>query len=667
MSILSAADQEFLLKILDSAPVKRPLESISAWVEGRRILPTSTPIPGPWHNSVTPYGVEIQDSLAPNSGIERTVVMKCRKTGLTTIMENVIAYYIIENPSEILYATASEDLAKDWGDNKIMGVIETLGGLDLITANTSSAKSRRSGNTSDKKEYIGGKLDIMSSQSKRARRQLDKRVLIIDEVDGVEAVTATGEGKWTEVLFGHTASWGSKRKIALFGSPTVFETSLTYEYYLEGDCRRFLVPCPYCGEPIELRLDVDSAASFGLKAETAAGKIVGAYYLCERCGEPIRNEQKLDMYSESPRCLKFPEREIAKCHWEPTKEPADSAYRSYHINALYSPIGMLTFADVAKARAKAEAGDHVDMRSYVNIYGGRPYKDEGSRPKLENVIALRGDYKSGTAPKDALFLTMAVDVQAGSKKDPNNPPRLEAEIMAHGLGYRSWSVLYKPFLGETDDPFAGAWASLNEWALETALQFMRADGMPLKVQIVFIDSGDQAETVYQFCGEWVNTYPIKGFGFIKAGDREKGDIPGAGNYRRWRQAKFGSNIVYEISTNYYKTLFYNRLKIERAPTEPQKPGFCSFPYDYPEEYFAQLAGEEKRSDGSFHQVRNRVEALDCRVYNLCASDVWLAAQVENWKLYFQAQGASAVQIQEINSRYVLEQLEKNPNLILPKL
>jgi len=110
MSQLTTADKEFLLGILKNAPVKRPIEDIAAWVEGRRILPPSTPIPGPWRNSMTPYGIEIMNSLSPNSGIQRVVIMKSRKCGLTTIMENVVAYYILECPSEILYATASEDL-----------------------------------------------------------------------------------------------------------------------------------------------------------------------------------------------------------------------------------------------------------------------------------------------------------------------------------------------------------------------------------------------------------------------------------------------------------------------------------------------------------------------------------------------------------------------------
>ncbi len=88
---LSAADREFFLELFKAMPVKPPMEDIAAWIEGRRVLPASSPIPGPWRNSVTPYGVEIMNSLSPNSGIQRVTVMKARKVGLTTIFENVIA------------------------------------------------------------------------------------------------------------------------------------------------------------------------------------------------------------------------------------------------------------------------------------------------------------------------------------------------------------------------------------------------------------------------------------------------------------------------------------------------------------------------------------------------------------------------------------------------
>jgi phage terminase large subunit GpA-like protein len=319
---------------------------------------------------------------------------------------------------------------------------------------------------------------------------------------------------------------------------------------------------------------------------------------------------------------------------------------------------MLTFTDVAKARAKAEAGDHVDMRSYVNIYMGMPYKDTGQRPKIEKVIELRGDYKSGTVPKDVLFLTMAVDVQRGSEKDEKNPPRLELEVLGHGLGYRTWSVLYKQFLGETDDPFAGAWAEFTRWAAETELAFTRVDGVSLQVVIIGIDSGDMPDAVYRFCETAGNdVFPVKGFGSpaMKTRKNEKGDLPFG--FRRYRSAKLDNSDkrVLEINTWHYKTLIYTNLKIERQPVEPQKLNFCSFPYDYPDEYFAMLTGEEKRMDGSFHPIRARVEALDVRVYNLALADFYLETQVSAWRTQRQNEGLSAGQASlEIDTKWVLE-------------
>jgi phage terminase large subunit GpA-like protein len=309
------------------------------------------------------------------------------------------------------------------------------------------------------------------------------------------------------------------------------------------------------------------------------------------------------------------------------------------------------------------------MRSYVNIFMGKPFKDEGSRPKLERVIELRGGYKSGTVPKDVLYLTMAVDVQRGSEKDEKNPPRLELEVLGHGMGYRTWSILYKSILGETDDPFSGAWEELDKWIEETdILTFTRIDGERLKVKIVGIDSGDQSDTVYRFCEKWINTYPIKGFSNIKADPKkkEKGDL--SGNIRRYKAVKFdySDNYILQVNTNHYKRWLYSSLNIPRQPAEPQKPGFCSFPRDYPDEYFDMLTGEERRIDNSFHQIRSRVEALDVRVYNLAIAGFFLDSQVTGWRTFYQNEGASPLKVQSIDSKWVLERLQNNPSITYPK-
>jgi phage terminase large subunit GpA-like protein len=676
MGILTEGDREFLLKIFESAPSKRPIEDIAAWVEGRRMLPQSSPIPGAWHNSVTPYGVEIMNSLSPNSGIQRVVIMKARKVGMTTILENAVAYYMLENPSEIIYATASEDLAKDWADKKIGAVIESLGGLGKITANTTNAKQRRTGDTSGRKEYIGGSLDIISSQSKRARRALDKRVLFIDEVDGLAPLTTTGEGKWTEILFGHTASWGAKRKIVLFGSPTTIEESLTDEYYRQGDCRHFFVPCPWCGELIELRLDIESSSPYGLKAETKGGKIIDAYYLCERCGEPIRNDQKIEMFSETPAALKFPEKKVHKYQWQPTKKPDDEAWRSYYINSLYSPVGMLTFLDIAKERSRAESGTPEDMRSYTNIFIGLPFKDAASRPRLSAVLEHRGTCARGTVPPGVLFLTAAVDVQEGYRNDPSRPERLEIMIMGIGKSYRAWVIDYKVFEGSTEDPYSGAWEDLYQWLREIngtfySAPFSNGVRIPFSISTIFVDSGDASKTkngvsrsdiVYRYCERHSPlAFPIKGFANLKPrrGESPDADIPGAASYKKFRVSKIGSggeNVV-EIATAHYKGVLFGRLKIGKTRENPFPNGYFEVFADASEDFFIQLTNSEALAGGAYRDIGDH-EVLDCAIYCYAAADAFLQGQVRIMKDTRRAAGMDPLVIEmTTNAKTVLEYFE----------
>jgi phage terminase large subunit GpA-like protein len=659
-----AHDIEFLRQMNSLLPDNPPPRLISEYVEGRRNLPTSTPFPGLWRNSRAPYLVEIMDNMSPYSSVQVQAIMKPRKVGLTTCAENVVGYWLDANPTEILYVTASDDLAFNWATMKLPPLIDSLGFRDKITASTESAKSRRSGDSTYRKEVIGGALDVTSARSLMARRALDKRVLIVDEVDGVPALTSTGEGNWVEVLIGHTISWGARKKIMLFSSPTTIEASNINAYYEDGDKRVFLVPCPVCGKLMELKMGNESSA-YGLKAETKEGRLIQAYYLTECCHEAVFNNQKKDMYSSEPRSLKHPDRVSPLARWEPTKEISDRLRRSYGMNSLYSPLGMLSFTDLYKEKEKAEEKGGDGVRSFVNLYEGRPYKDQGYRPTLAAVLRLRGDYKSGTIPSGVIYLSVGTDVQKGNLRDEKNPPRLELEVLGHGLGYRTWSILYRRFEGDIMDPFSGAWETLNQFSLNGGFDFRRDDGVIFTPQIVFIDSGDAAEgrseIVYRFCGRWQNTFPIKGFKMLTADKKkhEKGDVPGIGNFKKYRAAAIGSGgeTVYEISTNHYKNIIYNNLNIPRLPSDPQQPQFCDFPRDYGEEYFAMLTGTEKRVDGSFHDVRPRVEALDCRVYALCAGDVWLDAQVDRIRREYRSAGYPQAQVEAVvNGRYVLERL-----------
>ena len=630
-------DARFIYSQYEKMTTEPPPASIVEWIEKKRVLPPDSPIPGYYRFDRTPFQKEIVENLNPYSPIINTVCLKSRKAGSTTAIVGAIGFWMGAWPTTILYCTATEALAKAWATENIMHVVESCGIMDKLVAPFSNARNKRNAVTTKRIEFIGGKLDIISSGSTDARRQKNARVIVLDEVDGLPEMTTTGEGSFIEILRGHSMAWGARRKFCAFSSPTTLGASAIYKMYTAHDQRKFLVPCPICGRHIELE-DTDGA-NHGLKADTKAGKIVDVYFQCPHCNDIFHNKDKTVFYSDNPRCKKDPRKKLEPARWEPTKKIDDPYSRSYSINSLYSPIGALTFRDVYEAKIKAQAEGGNGMRSYINVFLGLPYKDTGQRPKVEKVIELRGEYKSGEVPNDVIFLTAAVDVQRGSATDEKNPPRLEMEIMGSCPGKRSYSILYKVFEGPVDDPYSGAWEKLTQWEAEGGLHFTRTDGVPLRVVLMGIDSGYLSDTVYRFSEQWRHTVPVKGFGLLRADAkrREKGDIPGG--MKRYRAARIGSSTIkiLEVNTNYYKDHVYNRLKVERQYTGEQKPGFCGFPRDYPDEYFLQLTGEEKRIDGSYHAIRARTEALDCRVYNEALSDFFLEMQVMAWRTWYQSQ------------------------------
>jgi phage terminase large subunit GpA-like protein len=636
-------DLEFFTAQIALLPDSRPPRLISEYVEGRRVLPTNTPFPGIWRNARAPFLVEIQDSLSPYNPTQVVVVKKCRKVGLTTAMDNCVAYYMDALPSPILYTTASDTLAKDWATSHIDPVIDSLGFRHKITATRTNAKSKRSGDTVGRKEFIGGELHIMSSLSKEALRALDKRVLFIDEVDGVEKLLSSGEGKWVEILWGHTFSWGARKKIAMFSSPTTDEGSLIKEYHAKGDQRVFLVPCPYCGELIELKLLLPPGSSYGLHADTKAGEAIQAYYICENCGEPIYDHQKRDFYSRRPVCLKHPKKEVLPARWKPTTRPADPYWRSYGINALYSPVGMLSFTDVYKKQIETEnSGDPEERRSFVNLYAGKEYKDAGTRPRLSAVLNHRGSYIRGTVPAGVLFLTAAVDVQEGSRRDISKPPRLEIMIMGHGQGYRHFVIDYRVFEGSVEDPYGGAWEDMYEWIVGIKGMFYAADGFPFMIRMVFVDSGNASHTnagisrsdiVYRYCERHGSVaFPIKGFARLKRqrGESPDLDIPGAESFRRYRLRKLGGGgeTVVEISTAHYKEALFSRLHTVATEQNPSPNGYIEIFADAADDFFIQLTNSEKLpGNKGFRDVGDH-EVMDTAIYNLCCGDMFLDREVQ---------------------------------------
>jgi phage terminase large subunit GpA-like protein len=627
----------------------RPAITVSQYAEARRVLPPGTPFPGPWANARTPYLVEPMDNMSPQSLVQRTVIVKGAQLGFTAAAENVTVYWMDANPAEILFVSATEELLRKWVTKRLEPAIDSCGFRRAISAQNDVKQRRRTGDRVFTKEFPGGTLDMASAQAASALRADSKRVLIRDEIDGAPSTLRTGEGSWLDVSFVRTNAWGVRRKVFDFSTPTTFDESAIWPEYLRGDCRKFTVPCPLCGAYQVLVWDGGKNGP-GIRWTTGdGGRVTDVWYQCEHCRGEIRNHDKARM--------------LPLGEWRPTAVSESETLRSYHLSSLYSPVGMLSWTEIVEAYLRAQT--QIDgMRSFVNLYLGEPFREQGQRPNVDRVVDLRSGYKAGTIPSDeVLFLTMAVDVQQGSAREPErNPARIEVEVCGHGAGYRTWSIQYFRIPGRIDNPFAGAWAELQQMALDGAFRFSRGDGRQFAPVVTLIDSGDgtNIDTVYQFASGWRNTFACAGVDALKRKkDRRASDDTderGRANIDRYRMTgQKNDTAVILVSTNHYKHLIYRSLAIRAGATGEQPPGFCAFPQDYPHSYFEMLTAEEKRQDGSFYcPSGRRNEALDVRVYNLAARDYYLDMKIAELRAAYQKRGFTKAQLDEIRSPAVLK-------------
>ena len=636
----------FLVNLISRLPSDIPNTLVSDYAQRKRVLPLDTPFPGPWDNERTPYLVEIMDNMSVTSPIRHQVFLKSAQIGATACAENVVVYWIDEVPASILFTSATDDLLKKWAAKRLDPAIDSCGCRHKIFAQISSKGSKRTGDKILSKEFVGGSLDMASAQAAASLRSESKRIVIRDEIDGAPAQLKTGEGNWLDVSAARAIAFGDRGKIFDFSTPTTIEESAIFPAYEKGDQRKFFVPCPRCGGFQDLKWNPSKQAGYGLQPVMEDGRLVDAYYECEHCHGEIRNHEKGFMLKNG--------------YWKPTAISDQPYLRSYHLNSLYSPVGMLSWIDFW-AKYEDSKDDPDGMRSFTNLYLGEPYREAGSRPKIENVIELRCAYHSGVVPDGVLFVTVGIDVQRGSKRGAANVSRLEMEVCGHGAGFKTFSILYRDFIGDTDDHSTGAWEELDNFIHEGGLTFKRADGREFPAVMIFVDSGDGPHTdqVYSWCGARRNTFPTKGTRQLKSA--KGADVMGDFNMRRYKHTKVNEDLMlYVISTNYYKHHTYNNINnTYRNLDDPSRPGFCQFPYDYPDTYFDMLTAEEKRADGSFHNPgTRRNEALDCRVLNLCAGDIYLDSKVFAMKVEAKAKGATTKDLENINHKLILKRLEQ---------
>lgn len=509
---------------------------------------------------------------------EKIIFMKCAQIGGTEVGNNWIGCVASMTPGPMLMVMPTDDTVKRNSKVRIDPMIKAT---PILSQKIKASNVRDGGNTLYSKDFPGGFLLMTGANSSSGLRSLPIKNLFLDEVDAYP-IDLDGEGSPIDLAIARTTTF-PKKKIYIVSTPTLEDTSVIAKEYAKTDQQHYHVPCPHCKEKQKLEFE-------NLKWDP--GDYEHVYYKCSSCLEMIEEYNKTWMLDEGEWKADFP-------------ELSNSKVIGFHINGLYSPLGWLSWREIAKKWDDAQ-GDEPKLRSFDNIILGKTYKQKGEQPDWNMLYNKRETYKIGVPPKDVCFLTAGVDIQ----KD-----RIEIEIVGWAKGKRSYSVDYIILPGETNQIYV--W---NELAKIQNKTYTREDGVNLTILKMCVDTGYNTQYVYDFCRRFDLSVVVP----VKGQDKQNVIIaaPRAVDISSRSGKKIGTFKVWNIGVSLLKSELYGWVRLNKDEQGVAPPGYCFFP-EYGHEYFKGLASEQLeltivkgKGVRKYEWVRKhrQNEALDCRNY-----------------------------------------------------
>ena len=500
--------------------------------------------------------------------IRQVVVMAGAQLGKSEALLNIIGYHIEHDPCPTLLMQPTVEMAQSFSKDRITsGLLNTTPSL---RGKVKDPRARDSGNTTLHKTYPAGSLSLVGANSPAGMASRPIRLVLFDEVDRYP-VSAGEEGDPIALATKRALTFWN-RKIVMVSTPTDKGSSRIEDAYEETDKRKYYVPCPHCNH--EQVLEWKNVQWEGSDPKTAA-------YYCDECGvawtDPDRHKA------------------VSKGKWVATEEFDGVA--GFHISALYSPWVSIIEAVDEFVKSKR---DPMRLKTWVNTFLGETWEEQGERIDEYDLFERREDWPDDV-PEGVVVLTAGVDIQ---------DDRVAFEILGTGSGHETWSIQYDEIYG--DPSSAELWQRLDEVLGQTFVHPIRGE---MIIRSTCVDSGGHyTQQVYNYARQRAGkrVFAIKGIG----GEGK----PIAGKPSR---NNIGKINLFPVGTDTAKELIFARLKIT-----DEGAGYCHFPFTHNEEYFRMLTSEKKvtkyykgRPKREWVKIRQRNEALDCRVYAMAALEL----------------------------------------------
>lgn len=569
-----------------------PPLSLSEWADEHFYLSAeSSSIPGRWET--LPYQKAIMDCIS-NDDIQTITMQKSARVGYTKIIVAAVGYFTEHKKrNQVLYQPTDSD-AEDFTKDEIDTMIRDVECVGDVLKCEPDVKSKH--NTISKKSFIGSTLDIKGGKSARNYRRLTKDVAYYDELDGF-AHDIDGEG--SPISLGDTRLETATFPKSVRGStPRLKGASHIETSFEDADVKLYRhVVCQSCDSlfvykwPL-ITWEKDDPSS--------------AMMACPECSALNGYEQHPKM--DSVGIWKTLDGKVAydeeheffvDKNNDRIEFPGHVGFFIWGAYSYFSSWAKLAIEFVKAARASKQ-GDITQLKTFTNTRLAETWAEQGDQVDDMSLFSRREEYDA-EMPDGALFLTAGGDVQAD---------RIEVEIVGWGSGVESWGVKYAVIWGDTTQD--KVYEDLDN-LLDSV--FYEKDGTQHAIKALCLDSGYNTQIVYDYVKKRANrgVFAIKG---VAGAGRPLISAPS-----RKRSGKSRRKIdLFTIGVDEAKGIVMARLKV----TKPG-PGYCHFPMEYDEEFFAQITAEKQvtRYKKGFpykewQATRPRNEALDCRVYATAA-------------------------------------------------
>lgn len=584
-----------------------------------------------WSNDVAPYMVEPANAITSRDYSGLVFVGSARSTKTQSLIDNLITYSVVVDPSSLMLFGPTEAFVNDWAKDR----------LQKINEYNSSVRDQITGRKTDDvvyyKRYKTGARVKLAWPTVGALRGKEYRFLCLTEYDAPEM---------HQRLDGDLFQLAKKRSITFMSrGMTVVESSPNrdlrdrkwrpdtphdapavggiMDLYRQGTRKLFYVPCSKCNhffvpdfEHLKWE-ESDSILECGDSAQLE----------CPVCKHRHDHSHKRQLNLDGAWLGEGQEFKNGQPIGELIKSDTDS-YWFRGVNACFQTWSSQVIDELNGRKTFDDTGDETQLKTAANINRAEVYVSQVTHDDLlpEQFEERAEPLPKKQVPDGVRFLVMAIDCQSN---------RFVVQVQGYGDRGESWlidrfSVRESNRLGEDEKPlpinpasYEEDWEILERMAIDKTYPIASNTEKHMKPVRILCDSGGYAvsaerqetttEKSYQFYrklrsrGKHSGFFLVKGDG-RKSAPRVKLTHPDSQRSDRHASAR-GEIPVYRLNSNILKDMVVNDLDRPEVGS-----GYVHFPDWLPNWFYRELTAEQRTEKGWRKMGKQNNEGFDLMYY-----------------------------------------------------